>query len=84
MYLNYKKPIYNPFAAKAWGSSFLWTLCEELDKTESSTKALGSSNAVSDPGGEASEEHLGLAVAGTEQAFSSATQMCLISFFLSF
>jgi hypothetical protein len=33
MYLNYEKPINNPFADRARGSWFLWTLCVELEKT---------------------------------------------------
>ena len=85
MYLKYKKPIYNPFAAKAWGSRFLRILCVELDKTKRVQPQLWEVRfQVSDLGWAASEDHLGPLTAGTEQAFSSATQMCWMRFSFSF
>lgn len=77
MYLKYKKPIYNLFAAKARESRFLGVLWVELDKTKRVQPQLWEVRLqVSDLGCAVSEEHLGPLTAGAEQALSSATQMC--------
>lgn len=81
MHLNYKKPVYNPFAAQAWESGLFRMLWVELDKSKGVQPKLWQVQfQVSDLGWAANEEHLGLSTAGTEQAFSSATHMCRLHF----
>lgn len=85
MYLNCKKPINNPFADRAPGSQFLWTLCVEWDKTcRVQVKLWVAQFQLSDLGTDTSGEHLGAYVPDTEQRWSSVTRMCLTGFFFSF
>lgn len=59
MHLNYKTPINNPFADRAQGSQFLWTLHVELDKTRRvQVKLCMAQFQLSDLGTDMSGEHL--------------------------
>lgn len=66
-----------PLAAKAWESKFLWTKRVQPKLWEVQYQ-------VFDLRGALNEEHLGLSISGTRQAFLSATQMCPRSYFFSF